>query len=283
MGSFSVFRTIGFIMFAAAILILPGACQWTKPFKPLSPTVFRSSQLSRMGNAAMEQGDWEEAEKRLDEAVKLNKKDTELRRHYAEALWIRGKRDEALEQLNEAIRRGGSDNALLNIALAEKYLILDNPQSAHRFADKAVSLAPREYRGWALRGKANWLLAEMESRKNPAAPIVSEQLYNAKNDYYRALSLSPDNRDLLPELAAIQMRCRQPEHALATWQHLERFFPKDSVPADLLRGKAESYVALGQINEALNCLHQARRIEPESPEIERRLQEIVALAHRQVY
>ncbi|MDR3196795.1 MAG: tetratricopeptide repeat protein [Planctomycetaceae bacterium] len=264
------------------MLLFLSGCHWGKALKPITPTQILSSERSRLGIAAMERGDLAEAEKRLEEAVKLNKKDVDHRRHYAEALWQRGKYQDALQQLDEAVKRGGVNDTSLHLSLAEKHLMLNHLPTAYRHADAAVRLAPKEYKGWALRGKAGWLLAaDQESADSPEK--IQQYLAQAKNDYYRALSFSPNNRELLPELAAIQMICRQPEHSLATWQHLQDLFPKDSEPADLLRGKAEVLIALQRFDEAIQCLNTARLREPELPEIEQRLREVIAASQKNLY
>jgi cytochrome c-type biogenesis protein CcmH/NrfG len=71
---------------------------------------------------------------------------------------------------------------------------------------------------------------------------------------------------------------RQPELALATWQHLQDIFSKGSEPADLLRGKAEALIALQRFDEAIQCLNNARQHEPERPEIEQRIREVIVVA-----
>ena len=265
------------VFLVVPILALSGGCRLSKPLKPLTPSLFKSGELSRAGNSAMEKGNWEEAEKKLEEAVKLNKKDAELRRHYAEALWNRGKYPEALEQLAEAVKRGGAEDASLHISLAEKYLMMNNPSTAYRHAEEAIRLSPRECKAWALHGKASWFLAERQ-QDSDSPDQVRQYLLQARNDYYRALSFSTNHRDLLPELAAVQMLCGQPELALATWQNLQKLFPPDEIPPDLLRGKAEAYVALHRFNDAATCLQAAQEREPDRPEIAQRLQEVVALA-----
>ena len=171
----------------------------------------------------MEKGNWEEAEKKFEEAVKLNKKDAELRRHYAEALWARGKHRESLEQLNEAVKRSDGTDGSLEISFAEKYLSMGDLQLAYRHADQAVRCNPKEYKAWALRGKATWCLAERQVGQ-VAAEETAKAFDQVRNDYYRALSLSPNNRSILPELAMLQMRRHEPEYALATWQNLQELY-----------------------------------------------------------
>lgn len=260
-------------LFGPSILLLSG-CQLGKPLRPLTPSQLNSGELSRAGNAAMEKGNWTEAEKKLEEAVRLNKKDTELRRHYAEALWMQGKRNESLQQLSEAEKRGGGSEASLHISLAEKYLEIEDFERAYRHADEAVRLAPREVRGWLQRGTVERILAQRHSDPEKRAQLLSE----ARNDFYRALSLSPNHRDVLPQLAAVQILSGRPEQALASWQNLQELFPPNGEPAELLRGKAEAYIALHRLEDAATCLEAARRREPGHPEIEQRLREVVALS-----
>lgn len=280
------FNFCGFF-FLASLVTLQVGCQWSRQIKPMTPSQYFSGELSRDGNAAMEKGQWEDAEKKLGEAVKLNKKDAELRRHYAEALWNQGKRVEALRQLDEAIKRGGAQDGSLHISLAEKRLAMDDPATAYAHADEAVRLASVDHKSWALRAKAGWFLAQREAQASSAesttqrtSELFRQRMLQSRNDYYRALSLSPNNRDILPELAAVQMLCGQPEHALASWQSLQELFPPDAVPADLLRGKAEAYIALSRFDDALSALCKARDREPGRPEIGQRLQEVIALTQQ---
>ncbi|MDR2117150.1 MAG: tetratricopeptide repeat protein [Planctomycetaceae bacterium] len=270
------------------MLVFFCGCHWGNALRTITPIQMLSNERSRLGIAAMERGDITEAEKRLEEAVKLNKRDADHRRHYADALWQRGKYEDALRQLDEAAKRGGINDVSLHISLAEKHLMLNHFSTAYHHADIAVRLAPQEYKGWALRGKAGWFLATGQQLSgqpelSDSPEKIQQNLVQAKNDYYRALSFSPNNRDLLPELAAVQMICGQPEHALATWQHLQELFPKGGEPADLFRGKAEALIALQRFDEAIQCLNSAQQREPEHPEIEQRLREVIAAAQKNLY
>jgi tetratricopeptide (TPR) repeat protein len=258
------------------LLIILNGCRWGGTLKPITPSQILSGERGRLGIAALERGDLAEAEKKLEEAVKLNKKDIAHRRYYADALWQSGKHEVALQQLHEAIKLGGTEDASLHISLAEKHLLLNRPTTAFQHADIAIQLSPQDYKGWALRGKAGWFLAAAQ-QTDDLPEKTQQSMIHARNDYYRALSFSPNNRDLLPELAAIQMICRQPEHALATWQNLQDLFPKGAEPTDLLRGKAEALIALQRFDEAIQCLNTAQQREPERPEIEQRIREVIAM------
>lgn len=263
-------------------LLLPGGCQWSRATKPLTPSQLLSSERSQVGMAALEREDFEEAEKRLSEAVRLNKKDIAHRRNYAEALWKREKYKEALQQLDEAVKRGGAEDASLHVSLAEKNQFLNQSATAFHHADQAVELDPNNHKSWALRGTVGWRLA-LERRETLTERQYYAAMENAKNDFYRALSLAPDNREILPELAAVQMYCGQPEHALATWQKLQGYHQPGAEPVDLLRGKAEALIALHCFDEAMDCLNVARQREPGREEIGQRIVEVADMMRNRVF
>lgn len=244
----------------------------------------------------MEKGNWEEAEKKLEEAVRLNKKDAELRRHYAEALWNQDKQKEALAQLAEAVKRSDGENASVYISLTEKHLAMNDYPTAEQYAEEAIRRGSRDCKAWFLRGKINRSLGETEREKATQIQTLgqtetalqlleqsNQHLKQAKNDFYRALSYATamDSREILPELAAVQMRSGQPNQALASWQNLQELFPPDVIPTDLLRGKAEAYIAMSRFDDALDCLRSAQRQEPHRMEIAQRLQETLAMTQHQ--
>ena len=221
----------------------------------------------------METGDWETAEKKFEEAVRLNKTDAELRRHYAEALWACGKYRESLEQLNEAAKLSVKPDGSLEISFAEKYLSMGDLHAAYRHADQAVRYSPKAFKAWALRGKAMWWIAEQKMNSAPAEE-TAKALDLARNDYYRALSLTPNNRDILPELAMLQMRRNEPEYALATWQNLQDLYQPGSAPASVLHGKADAYIAMNRLSDAADCLIALQQRTPNDPNI---LQKLLSL------
>jgi len=125
-----MFRGIVFCLFGLLLTAAIG-CQINRSFTSMSPSQMLGSKQSRLGIAALERGNLSEAEKHLEDAVKLNKNDVDHRRHYAEVLWQQGKQQEALQQLNEAVKRGGQNSASLHIALAEKYLEIQQYTTVH--------------------------------------------------------------------------------------------------------------------------------------------------------
>ncbi len=228
------------------------------PLKPLTENMLRSGDLSREGNAAMAQGNWEEAESKLREAVQINQKEGELRIHYAEALWMRGKRGESIAQLLEAAKTPkGFDSVRLmelDASLAEKLIVLGQYETSISWANRCIREAPKDFRGWQLRGRALSHIGEQRAAQGKIEE--SDGIYlESRNDYFKALSLAPpENRDLLPELAQLQMKMRQPEHALASWQNLRRLYTRGTEPVNVLVGEAETLLMLGRCAEAADRL-----------------------------
>jgi len=264
------------------LLVLAVGCQLNRSFAPISPSQYFSSGQSQQGIAAMEQGKLAEAEKHLEDAVKLNKNDVNHRRHYAEALWRQGKYQEALQQLDEALKRGGQNNASLHISLAEKYLAIwehmtDSLAKAQHHSDEAVRLSPQNYRSWELRGKTKRLQAYQHAGY---VEHTMAMLHQAREDYLRAVSLSPNNRELLTELATVQMSCGQPEQALATWLTLQNLYPQGEEPNEVLIGKTETLMVLERFDEAELNLTAIRQRGLENTESGRRLHAMIGTGVR---
>jgi len=270
-------RFFPFWVLLCVLLVLAVGCQLNRSFAPISPGQMLGSNSSRLGIEAMERGNLAEAEKRLEEAVRYNRNDINHRRHYAEVLWQLGKHQEALLQLDEALKRGGQNNATLHIALAEKYLAIREYTRAYRHANEAVRLDPQDYRSWALRGRAKRFQA---SQQAGYVEHTVAMLHQAREDYLRAVSLSPNNRELLAELATIQMNCGQPEQALATWLTLQSLYPQGGEPNEVLLGKTETLTVLRRFDEAESNLITIRQRGLEHTEAGQRLQAMIGAGAR---
>ena len=269
---FSILSILGMLLVAVV------GCRLHRSFAPMSPSQIIGSQQSRQGIAALERGDLTEAEKRLEDAVKLSKNDINYRRHYAEVLWQQGKQEESLFQLSEAVKRGGQNNVSLHISLAEKHWERREYATAYRHADEAVRLDSQDSRSWALRGRAKYFRA-IHWTEN--AEQTAAMLHQAREDYLRAVSLSPNDRELLAELAAVQMSCGQPEQALATWLTVQSMYPQGSEPDEVLLGKTETLTVLRRFEETETNLAAIRQRGLEHSEIGRRLHEMMAATHQE--
>ena len=85
-------------------------------------------------------------------AVAVCPADVEARRQYAETLWHRGARDEAIGQLAEAAKVAPEDPRLLD-QLAEFRLAAGQVDQARRDAELAIDLDPRSPDAWMVRGR----------------------------------------------------------------------------------------------------------------------------------
>ena len=261
------------------MLVLPAGCQLSRSFAPISPSQIYSSNQGQQGIAALEQGKLSEAEKQLENAVRYDKNDINHRRYYAEVLWQQGKHQEALHQLDEAIKRGGQNNASLHISLAEKNLALLEYTTAYQHADEAVRLDPHDYQSWALRGRAKRLQACQQAGY---VEHTMAMLHQSREDYLRAVSLAPNNRQLLAELATVQMGCRQPEQALATWLTLRSLYPQGEEPNEVLIGMTETLMVLQRFEESETNLIAIRQRGLENTETGQRLQAMIMAAQNRV-
>ena len=257
------------------LLATATGCVFNQSFTPVSPSQIRGSERGRQGIAALEQGDLIRAEERLEQAVKLNRNDINHRRYYAEVLWQQGKYQEALQQLDEAVKRGGQSNASLHISLAEKYLAVRDYTTAYHHADEAVKLNAQDFQSWALRGRVKRLQAIQQTGYTEHTMAM---LHQAREDYLRAVSLAPNDRELLAELAIVQMNCGQPEQALVTWLTVQNLYPQGGEPHEVLLGKTETLAVLQRFDEAEANLAAIRQRGLENSEAGQRLQKVMTAA-----
>lgn len=226
----------------------------------------------------MEQGLFEDAEKKLEEAVRLNKKDSDTRLYYAESLWGTGKKEEALEQLYLASQERAGDPRVAS-SIAGKLVELGQYEAAIPWADQAVRYAPKDWRHRLIRAQAYFHLARADATVGRISEKRRHQLL-ARNELYQALSLSPNNREVLPDLAKLQLFMNDAEQALATWQNLQGLLPPGVESTEILVGKAESLCLLGRFAEAADCYGNASAREPENLSLYLRRAEMEIAANR---
>lgn len=255
-----------------AALVGCAGCSYRMKTRPLTPNIVHSREICREANTAMELGRWNEAEKKLEKAVKLNPKEVYIRRHYAEVLWQQKKHQESLKQLEDAIqisRKEGNEDGTLCISVAEKYLDLGLWDAADRFVIRAINAAPQEYKCWTLRAKMENILAEKSAKQGKDKESL-QYSHKAMSDYYRALALvapeSEEMRQISTELGTLQMKLQQPQKALAIWQNLEQHYLPNPLPIALLQKKSETLLQLGRTEEAFNVYRKEIEAFPERSE-----------------
>lgn len=205
----------------------------------------------------MERGHQQSAENMLAQAVTACPVDAEARRHYAESIWQRGAKTEAISQMEEVVRLAEEDASMWS-RLAEMYLADGRAELARGSAEKAIDLDPNLPGAWAVRGGA--MLAIGRPR-------------DALNDYLRALGYAPGDREILMQVAELYRKMDQPLRALQTLQGLAETYSPGEEPADVLYLTGLAQLAVGRNDDAVESLTAAVTSERPTPEMFCRLGE----------
>ena len=219
----------------------PVGCRLPSRQGPVPQSVAECRRLSQQGVAALDRGRQQDAEALLVKAVAACPVDAEAHRHYAESLWRRGARREAIAQLEESSRLAG-DDATISTRLAEMYLANNQLELARQNADRAIDLDARLPGAWAIRGKVM-----------RTAGLTRDALA----DDLRALGYAPKDRETLLEVAELYRQENQPERALQTLQTLAETYSPGEEPGQVLHLLGLAYVALGRCDDAVENLSLA--------------------------
>ena len=233
-------------------LTLVGCRAWPWKPGPVSPSVATCRDLSREGLSAIEQGQWQQAERCLSGAVAACPIDVEARRHYAETLLKRGASAEALVQLDEAMRLSSHD-ASLAVRSGEIYLAMGQMDAAARRAERALQIDATSAEAWALRGRL--LAAQGDQRR-------------ALSDLHRALGYRPDDRTLLFEIAQTYRKLDRPDRALVCLQTLADTYTAGEEPRELLVEQAHMLTAIARHGDAAAMYEQALRRGVPTPDLQ---------------
>jgi tetratricopeptide (TPR) repeat protein len=232
-------------------LAMMAGCRIPGTDGPISRSLLTCRKLSQRGITALDRGDCETAEMLLSQAVDACPVDPEARRYYAESLWRRGQTAKAVEQLEKAVSLAGDNDELL-VRAAELHLALNDSQAALRDARLAIDVNPRSAGAWALQGRV------LRRSGQPRSALAA---------LHRALSYSPDNRDVLLDLAETYRELGEPQRALVNLQNLIDTYSPGDEPQQALYLQGLALSALGRDAEALDSLAAARDRGPPTPDI----------------
>lgn len=246
----SVRRSLQIVLLAAGLATAAG-CRLHRGAEPTSRSLVQCRQLSQQGLRALEHNDLAQAEALLAHAVEACPVDAEARRHYAEVLWRRQKQQDALAQLDEAVRISSEDSGLLAHA-AQMRLSLGQTAEAGELAERAIDFDPKNAAAWAARGRVRRRVGKFRE---------------ALADFQRGLALEPDNRELMQEIAEAYQDLKQPQQALAAWQMLCDAYPPGEEPQYVIHQTGLAYNAVGRPTDAVEYLRLARQRGPETPEL----------------
>lgn len=230
------YRSTAVTLLLAGAVVAPAAgCRFVNRRGPVPPAVADARRLCNEGLSAADRQDLVRAEGLLERAVESCPVDVDARRHYADVLWQRNERMEAVAQITEAIKLSPAD-ASLSIEAGRMYLELGLFTDADRLSGEAVRLAPRSADAWHLRGRLSM------ARGQPEAALA---------DFHRALAIEPDDRESLRDAADAYLRIGRPRRALSTLAILGETYGPDQVPANVLVLEGAAHEALGRTDEAV--------------------------------
>jgi predicted Zn-dependent protease len=227
----------------AAILVAvcgPG-CRLVNRRGPVPPELAEARRLCNEGLSAADRADLVRAESLLERAVKSCPVDVDARRHYAEVLWKRGERMEAVTQIAEALKLSPGDSQLC-IEGGGMYLEMGLFDDAERLSREAVRLAPAAAEAWHLRG-------QVSLARGQAEPALA--------DFHRALAIEPDHRAALFDTAEAYRRLDRPQRALATLAMLGETYGPEQTPPDVLVMEGLAQEALGRPADAIESYKEA--------------------------
>jgi tetratricopeptide (TPR) repeat protein len=231
---------------------------------PVPASLTASRKLSSEGNELLDKKQPEKAEEKLAEAVTICPTDCDARGYYAEALWLRNARPEAVAQLEEACRLNPDSDR--RVRLAEMYLEMGRLDAAGRNIEQALNQNYKLASAWRVRGRilrasGDRLLAAGNSEQARAAYL------QALADLHKAAGLDPSDRQVIGETAAVHRSLGQPQRALESMQGLLETYAQDEEPQQVLYWIGLDYMALGRYDDAVTKLTTALSRDRPTPEM----------------
>lgn len=234
--------SIACLLFFATLVVTTGTgCRLVQRRGPVAPEVAATRRLCNEGLSAADRSDLVRAEGLLERAVKNCPTDIDARRHYAEVLWRRGERMEAVAQINEALKLS-PDDAALCVQGGGMYLEMGLFDDAERLARDAVRVSPGSAAAWHLRG-------QVSLARGQAEPALA--------DFHRALAIDPAERSVLLDTADAYRRLDRPQRALATLAVLGETYGPNQTPAHVLALEGFAQEALGRSADAIESYRAA--------------------------
>jgi tetratricopeptide (TPR) repeat protein len=244
--------------FRLVVVLLAASFSGCATFGRRSPApteVAACRELCAEGVAAMERGNWQQAEVVLQQALEMSPDDAESHRYLAEVLWHRGAVDDAMSEMAAAVRLNAAD-ADLAVRAGEMSLAKKDLDAALRYADEAIRLDPRQANAWALRGRV-FRSANQNDR--------------AMADWQRSLELAPNDANVLLDVAVLYRQRGQSARALAALHHLLDIYPPGEEPQAALMLEGLALMDLQRPHQAIDSLLAAARRGPPNAEVLYRL------------
>lgn len=231
-------QTLRLLLIALVIsAVLPGCATFRR--RGATPEgVATSRELSRQGVAAMEMGQWQQAEDLLRKSLEASSDDASSHRSLAEALWHRGAYQEAMAQIEQAVEHDPHD-ANAHMRAGEMALAMGARDSAVTHAERAIRCDPKLASAWALRGRCY-------QRAN--------QPERALADMNHAVELAPQNAEYLLDIATIYRQRGQSARCLTTIHHLLDTYAPGEEPQSVLMLQGLVFLDMNRPQQASEAL-----------------------------
>ena len=239
------------ITLCGVCLPLAAGCALAGRRGPAPDDIAAARALSQQGLAAVQAGQWDQAETLLRKSVESSPADAVSRRYLAEALWRRDAFEDAIVQINAAVDADSKD-AQLAVRAGEMLLATKSYELAALRADQAIRVDSKLAAAWALRGRAYLRMNQTE---------------RALADLQRALEYAPQDRDVLLDIAGIYQLIGQPTRRLTTLHQLMDTYPSGQKPQPLLLMEAMALKELGRGRQATESLRAASQVGPPSADV----------------
>jgi tetratricopeptide (TPR) repeat protein len=197
--------------------------------------------MTQQGRSAIERGDWTKAETLLSRATESCPIESDARRFYAKALWQRGAHADALRQMREAVENSPDDAALV-LEYGQMQLDSGHHDDGWRAANRALEIDAQLADAWRLRGRVLRAMGQWQG---------------ALSNYQRGLAASPNDRQLLWEIAEIYEQMNQPERTLVSVQCLLDLHAPGEEPLSAIQLQGACLSKLGRHNDAIDLLASA--------------------------
>ena len=208
---------------------------------PSAESVTASRELSRQGVAAMELGQWQEAEELLKKALAASPGDASTHRSMAEVLWHRNARPEALGEIEEAVKLDPT-NAVIATCAGEMSLSAGDHDIALAHAEQAIRSDSQLPAAWALRGRC------FQKMNQPDRALA---------DLQHALEFAPNSSDVLLDVAVIYRQRGQAARCLTTLHSLLDTYTPGDEPQSVLMLQGLTLMDLGRPQQATESLAAA--------------------------
>jgi len=238
------------LLLAIAAGLLSG-CAMLRRKGPSPESVAASRELSRQGVAAMETGQWQQAEDLLRKALEASPDDASTHRSMAETLWHRGAREEANAQIEEALEHD-SNNAALRVKAGEMSLAVGAREAALTHAERAIRSDPKLATAWALRGRC------FQQMNQPDRALA---------DLHHSLEFAPETSDVLLDVAMIYRQRGQSARSLTTLHRLLDTYPPGEEPQQAMLLEGLTLLDLGRPQQATEALVLAAQRGPPNVDV----------------